>query len=295
MRGKFLYDFLTGFPGRYWGKDVTPPEEERIHAGYALKPCMDLTQADVQEWLDYHPSWKNRRPPLAAVLRAVNYCWKELKLIPANPIFGIPKPSDGQRDTYFTPEIEEAIYKYGKPAMAMAVRVCIRTGARPNVEFGSLEARHVHETDYGQVWKFPALEAKGRKKARTIYVPDDIAQIVRELIKKYPTGKLFRDPKGNPWTDQSLVDNFRTLRNKLKREGISIDSGIVMYSARHTFAKRMLGGYWGKQVSLEVLAGLMGNSPAICWKHYAKWSDQYVVPMWDAVNGTPPASSSPIL
>ena len=70
--------------------------------------------------------------------------------------------------------------------------------------------------------------------------------------------------------------------------GVPIPSDAVIYSARHTFAKRMLGGFWGKQVSLEILAGLMGNSPKVCWEHYAKWSALYVSPFWEAVGGQEP-------
>jgi hypothetical protein len=73
---------------------------------------------------------------------------------------------DGRRETYFTPEVEEAIYKYANPALALAIQVLIHTGARPGIEFASLEARHVHETDQGQIWRFPAAESKGGKKER---------------------------------------------------------------------------------------------------------------------------------
>jgi len=45
-----------------------------------------------------------------------------------------------------------------------------------------------------------------------------------------------------------------------------------MYACRHTFAKRTLSGYYtGRPVTIEVLAGLMGNTPKVCWDHYAAW------------------------
>ena len=43
-----------------------------------------------------------------------------------------------------------------------------------------------------------------------------------------------------------------------------------MYTCRHTFAKRILSGYWtGQPATIETLAGLMGNTPSVCWKHSA--------------------------
>ena len=195
-RGRVLYDFLTGFPGRFWLNGDEPQASDRIHAGYGDKLVSNLTPADIQEWFDAHPTWHCTATPLQAILRALNYAWRTLKLIPANPIRGMPRQRPGRRDTYFTPEVEEAIYKFAKPYLALAVKVCIRTGARPGIEFASLEARHVQETEQGQVWKFPAAEAKGRRKPRTIYVPEEIAGIVRKQIKLHPKGKVFRGWRG---------------------------------------------------------------------------------------------------
>ena len=57
-----------------------------------------------------------------------------------------------------------------------------------------------------------------------------------------------------------------------------------MYTCRHTFAKRTLSGYYtGQPVTIEVLAGLMGNTPKVCWEHYAQWADQYNDPLWAAL------------
>lgn len=36
-------------------------------------------------------------------------------------------------------------------------------------------------------------------------------------------------------------------------------------------------------MNIEVLAGLMGNTPKVCWQHYAQWADQYVDPLWAAL------------
>ena len=109
--------------------------------------------------------------------------------------------------------------------------------------------------------------------------------MVRQQVAKYPTGKLFRDSKGRPWTTDTLGAAFFRLKRKLVGLKVTIGHESVFYSCRHTFAKRMLGGFWGAQVSLEILAGLMGNTPAVCFSHYAAWSEKYVEPMWAAVAG----------
>jgi len=162
--------------------------------------------------------------------------------------------------------------------------VCIRTGARPDIEFASLEARHVEETPRGQRWRFPADESKGRQKERTIYIPEEIAEIVRGQLRRHK-GRVFRNEHGQAWTLDALESAFRRLKRRLQKKEVTPDEPFIPYTCRHTYAKRMLGGFWGAPVTLEVLAGLMGNTPAICWHHYAEWSQQYTDPFWTAIQG----------
>ena len=77
------------------------------------------------------------------------------------------------------------------------------------------------------------------------------------------------------------------------KKGIDLDSDACMYSARHTYAKRMIGGHWGRPVTLEVLSGLMGISPKVCWDHYSKWCDAHGDPLWDATMPSAPPGRLP--
>ena len=290
MRAAVLFDLCAGYPARFRGSKVKPTSKDRIHPGLGAKTVAGLTSLDIEKWLKAHPGWKNTRVALQAVRRALNYC-KESRLIAENPV-KLKLPKVGCREAYIAPEVEQAIYRYARPALALMVKVCILTGSRPKIEFASLQPRHVKETPRGQCWEFPAREAKGRKKRRTIYVPEEVAAIVRERIKKQSTGPVFRNESGNPWTQEALRSAFKCLRGRLRAKGITVDDNLVPYCCRHTYAKRMLGGYWGPPVTLEVLAGLMGNTPQICWDHYAKWSNQYTDPFWAAIQPASRETSS---
>jgi len=292
LRRGLLYDFCTGYPARF--QDGEPTAADRIHPGHGGKEARDMTTLDVERWLAAHPGWKSHRAALQAVRRAMNYC-VSVKALDANPLSGLKVSAAGCRDTYLSPEVEQAVYQHCKrvakrsgkersPALALAVQVLVRTGCRPDIEFNSLEAHHVEETPRGQRWYFPAAEAKGRKKSRTIYVAPEIAEIARQRIALHPTGPLFRNERDDPWTLDGLQSAFKRMRGALDRLGVKYIKPLIPYSCRHTYAKRMLGGYWGPPVTLEVLSGLMGNSPATCWRHYAKWSSQYVDPFWNAID-----------
>ncbi len=286
-RANFLYDFVTGYPAKYrHSHNGKPPAKERIHCGYGDKAVEELIRLDIDNWLDAHPDWKgSQRTAVQAVKRVLNWS-TEKGLTARNPIKGYKSARPNARLTYIDPEIEKAIYQHASLALALLFKVCIRTGSRPISEFGSVEARHVEETERGQLWRFPATEHKtGHRtvKDRLIFVPEEIAEIVRQQIAKYPKGKLFRSKSGKPWNESNAKATFDRLRTKLRKNGVKVPEGTVIYSARHTYAKRMLGGFWGKPVSLNTLADLMGNSVEVCRKHYGELTEGYLDPYWKAL------------
>jgi integrase len=124
--------------------------------------------------------------------------------------------------------------------------------------------------------------AKRTGKDRRIMLCDEMESMTRELMRTAPKGSgipLFRSTRGKPWKRTNGVLRFLELKRRL---GLPEDR--CMYSCRHTFANRTLSGYYtGTPVTIEVLAGLMGNSARVCWEHYAQWADQYIGPLWSAL------------
>ena len=82
---------------------------------------------------------------------------------------------------------------------------------------------------------------------------------------------------------------FLALKRKLGWDRDEVRRNYSCYSCRHTFAYRMLSGYWngGAGCSIEVLAELLGNSPTVAFLHYGRaWSRHYQDPLWAAVLGS---------
>jgi hypothetical protein len=205
----------------------------------------------------------------------------EAGVISKSPIYGYKAAKSNVRKTYLTVEQEAACYKYAKADLAMAIRVCIRTGARFGCEFSKLTAKHVKKTDKGMEWRFSAEESKTRK-LRVIRISDpEIIAIVDAQIAKHARGPIFRNSRGNAWKRNSLSQRFNKLKHRLARHGIHLDDDACMYSCRHTYAKRTLAGHWtGKPTNIETLSQLMGNSRDVCWEHYAEWCETYSDPIW---------------
>jgi integrase len=291
-RAGILFDFCFGLPARFRPDDdpgappkPKPKKSDYIHNGYDQLPVDQLKPFHIDTWLQKHPSWKGgRRTKIQAVKRALNYAAKG-GLIAVNPIKGYHTPKQNARTTYITPEQEIELLTSANAAFAMAIKVLIRTGARPGCEFAKLTAKHVKDHGERMEWVFQVDESK-TKKLRVIRITDpEIIGIVREQIAKHPRGPIFRCGNGHSiWTRDYLSQRFTRLRKKLQKRGVEFDRDCCLYSCRHTYAKRILQGYWngGKHTNIETLARLMGNTPEVCREHYLQWSESYNEPLWES-------------
>jgi integrase len=110
------------------------------------------------------------------------------------------------------------------------------SGSRPQ-ETKQLEARHLQLDKQRAV--IPGEEVKGGR-TRAIYFPTDrCLEILKRLAKEHPTGPLFRNQKGMPWTGFAV---------KLRFDRIQISIGL------QEMAKRGISSAVTKH-DIEALAG----------------------------------------
>ncbi len=108
-------------------------------------------------------------------------------------------------------------------------------------------------------------------------------------MKTAPKGSglpLFRNTKNKPWKINAGVARFLMLKDKLEWKQDPVRSRYSCYSCRHTFAHRMLSGFWngGRGCTIETLAELMGDTPKTAFDHYGKhWGQHYQDPLWAAI------------
>ena len=275
-----MFDFCSGLPARFDGRPEMAAGKKRIHDGYAKMLVRDLRPYHVKEWLNAHKGWKSTRTAVQAVRRMICYQIKDGRLT-KNPIRGVQSSPVQTRIAYFTDEVEAALYKHAPPALALAMRhQHSYRGAAEHRAGQRRAAARLHQCRRGNDLAIHRQRVEGWQEAATVYIPPSIKPLVEEAMKAHPTGKLFRDVKGEAWTEKSLKDAFTNVKKKLLRRGVPIDPADRFYTCRHTFAKRMLGGYWsGVPATLEIVAGLMGNTRDVCWKYYGQWSADYVEPL----------------
>lgn len=265
------------------------------------RPVARLSKAHVQTWVDGHRTWRSpatRRGVVAVVVAAFNRA-EQLHGV-ANPLKGLKRPRSQPRLQSFTAEEEQTLYDATEPCFRDFLFAAIHTGLRPFCELARVKAEDVEETPRGMMWR---VFSSKTQKPRKIPVRPEVAALARQLMRTAPRGSglpLLRNTLGRPWKRMTGVVRFITLRAKLGWDQDPVRGKYSCYTCRHTFAHRMLSGYWNNGVgcSVETLAELLGDTPKVAFEHYGKeWGQYYQDPLWAAIGeakppgerGTPPA------
>jgi len=250
-------------------------------------PVSQLKKGHVKAWIENHPTWRSpatRRNAITSVLAAFNYA-QEMHDVP-NPLKGLKKPPPQPRLHSLSAEDEEALYQTADQCFRDFLFAAIHTGLRPFCELARLSADDVVETERGMMWRVYSTKTK---KTRKIPIRPEAADLAQRLMKTAPKGSgivLFRNKLGNPWKKVTGVGRFLALKRKLGWDKDAVKRHYSCYSCRHTFAHRMLSGYWngGVGCSIETLAELIGDTPKVAFDHYGReWGQHYQEPLWTAV------------
>jgi integrase len=247
----------------------------------------ELKKGHIKTWMEKHPTWRSpatQRSVLAVVLAAFNHA-EQMHSVPS-PLKGLKKPQSQPRLHSFSAEDEKTLYEATDEPFRNFLFAAIHTGLRPFCELAQLKADDVEEISRGMMWR---VYSSKTKKTRKIPVRPEVAELTRRLMKTARRGsgiRLFRNSRGGPWTSVAGVVRFLALKAKLGWDKDPVKSKYSSYTCRHTFAHRMLSGYWndGKGCSIEALAELIGDTPKVAFDHYGKeWGQHYQDPLWAAI------------
>jgi len=269
---------------------------DRLNAYCGAMDATKIKKSHIEDWIagynkkhkdDKHRGWtspNSRRTIITIVLAAFNSCVKEEDFpLDSNPLRGIEKPAAQGRVTFFEDEdIGELLDLWNQTPgwrrvsfspVADFFNFLLHTGARPS-EVARLTAAHAEETPDGLQFVLRPNEHKVGKRTgeeKIIFCFPVAEEIARRLMAKYPEGPIFRSPRNEaPWTVTNWVNHFVNARNKLGWEDHPRRKELSLYSAKHTFAKRCLLGYYGIRFSLYEVAQLLGITHDVAERHYAK-------------------------
>jgi integrase len=186
----------------------------------------------VQQWLDEHPTWSDghKRGCVIAIQRALRWAEKQ-GYIERSPIQHFEKPKAGRRDEIVrSDEYKTILGQVKDEAFLDLLTVAWESGPRPQ-ELLRVGARHVDLAN--SRWVFQPNESKGKKRPRIVYLTEKALEITTRRMLKWPTGPIFRNSRGNPWTAYAVNCRFCRLKEKIGKK-------VCLYTFRHSFATRML-------------------------------------------------------
>jgi integrase len=112
--------------------------------------------------------------------------------------------------------------------------VAFETGCRPQ-EIRRVEVRHFDATH--SRWVFPVSESKGKRQPRIVYLTPRAEAITKELVARFPQGRLFRDGNGRELPQGNIDSAFRRLRRRMARQAME-ESGVTPAAAAKNELKR---------------------------------------------------------
>ncbi|TWT37442.1 site-specific tyrosine recombinase XerC [Posidoniimonas corsicana] len=170
----------------------------------------------VEQWaaVDGH-SINTRRNRMRAVKRCLRWACSQ-GYIETNPIAHLSVPSAEGREVYICPTEFETLLSFVRTErFAELLKATYQTGCRPQ-EILRVEARHVDLAN--SRWVFPKSESKGKRTPRIIYLSEYVLELTSRLVDQHPTGKLFRNNSGGPWTTSSVGCQFTNLQCRMGKQ-----------------------------------------------------------------------------
>ncbi len=222
-----------------------------------------VTTVEISRWLH---GMKVGDTTKSIRLRSISACfgWAvKCGFIVDNPTKRVPKPRNRSRgqEAVISPEVHAKLMEMASEAFQHVLTVLHGTGCRPG------EACTITAANFDPVNGLIRLEVHKNDrhgKPRLIFVPPDVATLLGQLAKEFPTGPLLRTKLGNPWTGRSITEYMQKLK---KAAGVK----AMAYGYRRTFATDALV----KGLPDAQVAALLGHSSTtMLHKHYSHLTSQ---------------------
>jgi integrase len=200
-----------------------------------------LLEDNASRW----PSGSSKRVACTAIKAAINWAHRQ-EIIAVQPLAGMEMPVSAPRELWYEDDEWQAILEsVPGPAFRDLLTIMRETGCRP------FEAKGVTKANFEpreRRWLFKRKDSKGKRYNRRVLLSDVAFDMTQKAALKYPTGPIFRNERGEPWTKSMLAARTNTVE---RRTGIK----LIPYAIRHTFAAQALRN----GVDALYVAELMGH------------------------------------
>lgn len=241
-----------------------------VHGKVAVR---DLKPHHVDGVLKQHPDWTKStiRGFMVCVSTTLNWSAR-LGYTTHNPLskkLDIPKIVSRGKDSLVSPADYKAMIEHANPRLRDFLVACRNSGTRPHI-VATVEARHFHEATACWVMdEHKTADESGEP--LVVHLNPTLLALTKKLIAENPVGPIFRNNRGNVWTDTAWGKAMEGLRKTLRNKDVKLEGRGIMYGFRHTFATDLLE----KGVPDAHAAALLGHkSTTMIHKHYSHLSSK---------------------
>ena len=235
----------------------------------------------VTSFLNAHVNWNKttRYNAITAIKRA--WAWAHAEgHTTLNQLRPMRRPRPERRDTIPDDNDLKAFVAAANPAFRQLLIFMRETGCRPG-EATMMQKHHVDLANKEVRFKIGEDKTSGKTgRPRVIHLNDTALAMLRSLIALHPSGPLFRNSRGKPWTEFSINCAARKAREKA---GL-LDNLAVAYAMRLQYITDALA----RGVPIALVAEMTGTSPEMIARVYSHVSEKKTLLM-DAVNQVRPS------
>ncbi len=215
-----------------------------------------LRPKHVTGWIAQH-QWSDatRRGAITAIKVCLAWCAREGH-VAENPVREMKRPKAARRERTLTPEERARIRAAAGPELADYLDALTWAGCRPG-EVRRLEARHL---DFDAAYaSLPGKTTAATGEPIEFPLVGPMLGLCRRLAERHPSGPIFRNTRGKPWTQNAVRCAMKRLRDAVGLEG------VTAYTYRHSYATDSLE----RGVAIADLSTLMNHKDVRTTMGYA--------------------------
>ena len=227
-------------------KFLTSFYQHLASTGLETISCKDLLPYHTTQWLMRHRNWSSnsRRIAIITLKTCLNWAFKQGLLKEQYlPRLDVPPAKFRGQEVILTSEQRQLLLDHClHQCQRDVLEGLYSSGCRPG-ELVSLLAEDVCLDSSPPMWIVRGKPTKhfpdGR---RAVALTPKLVELSRRLLAQNPSGVLFRNRRGQPWTRGNLDTFVARLRARVVRKGHKLPVKVIPYGLRHCYATDMLRG-----------------------------------------------------
>ena len=265
--GEIVKQFLAGYTSRGDSGYYDMVSVSWLDHFTAKAPADKVTRAMVEDYRDTLRRAEYGDSTVRKYVGGLGTCYRWAigrGLLTVNPVQDVKRPSEPDREVaVLSRDQETELLKVTERDDRGVVRLFLQSGMRMS------EGLSLRWSQVDRAGGAILINKSKTGKARSIPLNARLTAVLDEVTRHVRSDSVLCDREGRP------LDRFvlaRRVESALERAGVGKVKGTGFNLFRHTFGSRLAEA----GVSMATIATIMGNSEAVCMRHYIRFSPAHL-------------------